>query len=106
LTIQLDIPGADPDSIDLTVEGGVLTVRATRTEASVRGDQVRIRERVYGHFTRQLLLGDGLNRHEIAADYHDGVLTITIPVSEDARARKIPIAQAEAAVPVMAAAAH
>lgn len=89
--IHLDLPGVDPGSIDLTVEKDVLTVQATRTWTAAEDDQVAVQERIQGVFKRQLLLGEGLDRDHVAATYEDGVLTITIPVAEQAKPRKVEI---------------
>jgi len=89
--VALDLPGADPGSIELTVERDVLTVRATRTWHQEETDEVLVTERGYGQFSRQLFLGESLDRDHIAAIYHDGVLTITIPVAEQAKPRKVEI---------------
>ncbi len=92
--IHLDLPGADPGSVELTVEKDVLTVQATRTWMPTEGDQVTVQERGQGEFKRQLLLGEGLDRDHVAASYEDGVLTITIPVAEQAKPRKVEITHA------------
>jgi HSP20 family protein len=89
--VDLDLPGADPGSIDLTVEKDVLTVRATRTWLRTEDEQVQVAERVHGEFTRQLFLGESLDRDNLTAIYHDGVLTITIPVVEQAKPHKVEI---------------
>jgi HSP20 family protein len=89
--VALDVPGADPGSIELTVEKDVLTVRATRTSHQEVGDEVQVAERGHGQFYRQLFLGEGLDRDNITAIYHDGVLTITIPVVEQAKPHKVEI---------------
>ena len=89
--VDLDLPGADPGSIDLTVESDVLTVRATRSSHEAKGDEVQVAERGHGQFGRQLFLGESLDREHIAADYHDGVLTITIPVAEQVKPHKVEI---------------
>jgi HSP20 family protein len=92
--VHLDLPGVQPGSIDLTVEGDVLTVRATRTWAPAEDDQVQISERPQGEFSRQLLLGESLDRDHVAAVYEDGVLTITIPVVEQAKPHKVEVTHA------------
>ena len=92
--IHLDLPGADPGSVELTVEKDVLTVQATRTWIPAEDDQVTVQERGQGEFKRQLLLGEGLDRDHVAASYEDGVLTITIPVAEQAKPRKVEITHA------------
>jgi len=90
--IHLDLPGVDPDSIDLTVERNVLTVSAERHWQPVEGDQVIATERRQGTFSRQLFLGDGLDADRIHATYEAGVLTVTIPVAPSAKPRKIEVA--------------
>jgi HSP20 family protein len=90
---HLDLPGVDPDSIELTIEQDVLTVRATRNWMPVEGDQVQVSERAQGEFGRRLLLGKWLNRDDISATYENGVLTITIPIAEQAKPRKIEVIQ-------------
>jgi HSP20 family protein len=89
--ISLDLPGVDPSSIDLTVERNALTISAERHWEPVEGDQVIASERRQGTFTRQLLLGDGLDPDRIHASYENGVLTVTIPVAASAKPRKIEV---------------
>ena len=85
-----DLPGADPGSIDVSVDGRALTVRAER---SARSDEVEwlTRERPNGTFVRQLTLGDGLDLEHIDATFSDGVLTLSIPVAEQAKPRKVAV---------------
>ncbi len=92
--VQFDLPGADPSSIELSVEKNVLTVRAERTAAIGDVDEVVVTERRYGSFTRQLFLGESLDTDDIKASYDNGVLTITIPVAEKAKARQIQVENA------------
>jgi HSP20 family protein len=89
--INLDLPGVDPNSIDLTVERNSLTISAERHWEPVEGDQVVASERRQGDFSRQLLLGDGLDADRIQASYENGVLTVTVPVAETAKPRKIEV---------------
>jgi HSP20 family protein len=89
--LQFDLPGVDASTIDLTVERNVLTVRGERRFARQHGDEIVVAERPQGMFTRQLFLGDTLDGERIAANYHDGVLTLHIPVAEQAKPRKIEI---------------
>jgi HSP20 family protein len=90
--VNVDLPGVDPSSIDLTVEKNVLTINAARTWQRSEGDQVLLAERPHGHFSRQLFLGEGLDAERIEASYDSGVLTITVPVAEQAKPRKVEIA--------------
>jgi HSP20 family protein len=91
LMVQLDVPGVLADNIDLTVERNVVSVRVHREPARQEGDEVIISERVYGDFTRQLFLGENLDIDRMTADTRDGVLTLTIPVSEKSKPRRIPL---------------
>ena len=92
--VHLDVPGVDPDSIELTVEKDVLTVRASRSWLPAEGDQIQVTERAQGEFSRQLFLGESLDRDHITATCEDGVLTITIPVAEQAKPRKVEVLHA------------
>lgn len=89
--LYLDLPGVDPGSIQLTVEKDLLTVRATRTWLRSEGDDVQIAERAQGEFSRQLFLGESLDRDSISAIYHDGVLMVTIPVTERSKPKKVEV---------------
>jgi HSP20 family protein len=92
--IQFDLPGIDVDSIDLTVEDNVLTVKAERpTPPMTEGVEKLVAERLYGTFTRQVFLGDNLDTEKIDANYEQGVLTLSIPVAAHAKPRRIPITQ-------------
>ena len=91
--IHLDLPGIDADSIDLTVERSVLTVHAERKRPSDDAAERVVGERTYGSFSRQMFLGDTLDVDRLEADYVDGVLSIRIPVAEQAKPRRIEIAR-------------
>lgn len=89
--VSFDLPGVAPSSIDLTVENNVLTVAAERQWQPSEDQQVVASERPHGSFRRQLLLGDGLDLERVDASYDHGVLTVTIPVAEQAKPRKVEI---------------
>jgi len=89
--IHLDLPGVSAESIDLTVEQNVLTVRAERQPIQIDGAEMIVAERPGGVFTRQVFLGDTLDTENIGADYSAGILTLTIPVHEQAKPRTIQI---------------
>ncbi|HSA53118.1 MAG TPA: Hsp20/alpha crystallin family protein [Yinghuangia sp.] len=93
--VELDLPGVDPESIDLDVERNVLTVRAERRPSAGDDAEVLISERPAGVFSRQLLLGDTLDTDRVDAAYDAGVLRLRIPVAEQAKPRKIPISGGE-----------
>lgn len=89
--VQFDLPGVAPESIDLDVERNVLTVRAERGATFGESDEVQVAERPRGVFSRQLFLGDTLDPDRIKATYDAGVLTLRIPVAEQAKPRKIAV---------------
>lgn len=89
--VHLDLPGVAADSLDVTVERNVLTVTGHRSWQRRDGDQVYLAERRNGTFRRQVTLGDGLDADAVEADYTDGVLTLRIPVAEQAQPRKVSI---------------
>lgn len=89
--LHLDLPGVDPGSVDVNVEDRTLTIRAERTAHTEADVQWLARERPTGTYVRQLTLGRGLALDTIEASYNDGVLTLTIPVAEEAKPRKIEI---------------
>jgi HSP20 family protein len=89
--VHFDLPGVRADSIDLTVEQNVLTVRAERKPDQPNGAEMIAAERPAGVFTRQVFLGETLDADHIAADYNAGVLTLSIPVHEQAKPRSIAI---------------
>ena len=93
--IYLDLPGVNADSISLTIEQNVLTVRAERAPAQPDGAELLIAERPYGTYTRQVFLGETLDADKIAADYAVGVLTLTTPVHEAAKPRNIQITSSD-----------
>ena len=88
---HIDLPGVDPESIDIDVEDRTLTVRAQRRAPDADDAQWLSRERPSGTFARQLSLGRGLALDRIEADYRDGVLSLTIPVAEEAKPRRISV---------------
>jgi HSP20 family protein len=88
--VELDLPGVKTDSLDLDVERNVLTVRAERPGLDQNREMLAA-ERPRGVFSRQLFLGDNLDTDKIDANYHDGVLRLTIPIAEKAKPRRIQI---------------
>ena len=89
--LAADMPGVDPGSVDIDVDGQLLTIRAERTLATDENATWIARERSGGSFLRQLTLGQGLDTERISASYDNGVLSVTIPLSERAKPRKIEI---------------
>lgn len=97
--LRFDLPGIDAGSIDVTVDHGVLTVSAKRSEEYTQDEKPYIRERAMGSFTRRIRLSDRVDADNIAAAYADGVLRVTVPLAEQAQPRKVEIStQAKAEV--------
>lgn len=103
--VHFDMPGVDVENIDLTVEKNSLTVSAERRWEVTEDTQVVASERPEGRFSRQLMLGEGLDASAVEASYDAGVLTLTIPVAEQAKPRKIEVVTGEGSGAVRSSAA-
>lgn len=90
-TLRFDLPGVNPDHVDLTVEGNVLTVTAERPVEATDDVTWLLRERPAGAHRREVRLGDRLDAGKVDADYENGVLTVTIPMREEAKPHKVSI---------------
>ena len=89
--LHADLPGVDPGSVDVNVDNGTLTIRAERSARSDESVQWIASERFTGSYMRQLSLGDGVDANGINATYENGVLTVTIPLAEVAKPRRIEV---------------
>ncbi|WP_019203609.1 Hsp20/alpha crystallin family protein [Tsukamurella sp. 1534] len=93
--LTADLPGADPGSIDVSVENGVLALSGERSTMSDTGVRWMTSERFSGIYRRRVALADDVDPAGITARYDNGVLTVTIPVSERAKPRRIPVEQSD-----------
>jgi len=91
VVLRFDVPGIDPESIEITVDRGVLSVSASRNEEYGEEDRPFVRERAMGTFTRRVYLSEHLDADAIDAAYDNGVLAVRIPVMERAKPRKVEI---------------
>ncbi|MBI2705447.1 MAG: Hsp20/alpha crystallin family protein [Actinobacteria bacterium] len=98
--IRFDLPGFDPEHVELEVERNVLALKAERQWQRSEETQVLAGERRHGTYTRQLFLGDQLDGANISASYENGVLAVTIPVAETAKPKKVAIDSAGAPKPI------
>jgi HSP20 family protein len=89
--VEFDLPGINPDSLDIDIERNVVTVRAERPAVDPNREMLAT-ERPRGVFSRQLVLGENLDTDRIEASYGEGVLSLRIPVAEKAKPRKISVA--------------
>jgi HSP20 family protein len=93
-TVETAIPGVNPDDIEIRVENNVLTISAETAHESNEEDEnnrVIMRERRYGKFSRSVRLGNGVDVESVQADYHNGILTLTLPKREEVTPRRIPV---------------
>ncbi|WP_167097861.1 Hsp20/alpha crystallin family protein [Mycobacterium sp. DL592] len=98
--LTADLPGVDPGSVDVSVDNGTLTLTAHRSARSEDTVQWLASERFFGTYRRQLSLGDGIDTTRISATYENGVLTVTIPLAERAKPRRIEVAHAGGSRPI------
>jgi HSP20 family protein len=94
--LTADLPGVDPGSVDVDVDGQLLTIRAERTAPAAEGVKWLSQERPYGSYLRQFSLGEGVDVGGINAHYDNGVLSVVIPLGEKAKPRKIEVASSPA----------
>lgn len=98
--VELDLPGVDPESIDVTVERNQVSVRAERTRSAHEDDVVLASGRRHGQFRRDLELGESLDANRLEAHYDNGVLTLRIPLVESAQPRKVAVTTGRPALDV------
>jgi HSP20 family protein len=98
--VLLDIPGVDPNDVNVTVERNVVNVEAIFTSPRQEGDELIIDERVHGRASRQFFLGENLDPANLRADYDRGVLTLTVPVAEQSKPRQVQIGSAPRTIDV------
>jgi HSP20 family protein len=90
--VHFDLPGVNPSEVEVTAERNVVSVRASRESPRQEGDELVIDERPHGSFSRQIILGESLDAGRMQASYDQGVLTLTIPVAEQAKPRRVEVA--------------
>ncbi len=96
--LRFDLPGIDPQTIEVTVDQDVLTVSASRSDEYAEAEKPFIRERAMGSFARRVRLSDAVDAEQIEASYDRGVLTVHALLAEKALPRKVEVrtsAQAE-----------
>lgn len=92
IVLKAEVPGLRREDIDLSVENSTLTIKGERRrDEGVRDEQYHRVERAYGSFSRSFTLPNTIDAGAVRAEYRDGVLTITLPVREEARPRQIQV---------------
>lgn len=90
LTAQL--PGVQPEEVDLSITGETLTIRGERKRpAGVSDESYRRQERQFGRWTRTVTLPDRVESAQVAASFAQGILSVTIPKAEGAKPRHISV---------------
>ena len=93
VTVKASLPGVLPEDIDVTIEGGVLSIKAdTKVEEEREDGGYVVRERRAGSFRRSLRLSDNVDTDKVEPRYENGVLTITLPVAESKKAKRLTVA--------------
>jgi HSP20 family protein len=90
--VEMDLPGVDPSSIDISVERNMLTVEAEAQSTHEQVDDVVVCERRHAKYRRQLYLGDDVDTDNVNATFDNGVLQLRIPISQGQRAHKVEVA--------------
>jgi HSP20 family protein len=91
LVIRFDVPGVQSDAITLSLENHVLTVTATRHAEYGDGEKVLVQERFDGTMTRRIRVPEWVDGERVTAEHADGVLTVVLPVAEQAKPRRIEV---------------
>jgi HSP20 family protein len=92
LIVEADLPDVNPEDLDIRVENNILTIRGERKfEKNVHEDNYLRIERAYGSFSRSFSLASSVNSESIQADYHNGVLTLSLPKREEAKPKQIKV---------------
>ena len=92
--LNADLPGVDPGSVDIDVDGHLLTIRAQRSAGNRENFRWLAQERPFGSYQRQFTIGDDVDAEAISASYDNGVLSVLIPIAEKAKPRKVSVGSA------------
>jgi len=92
VVVKAALPGIKPEEVDITITGNTLTIKSeTKAEEEVKQEDYFYQEHRYGAFSRSVSLPDGLNTNKAEANFDNGVLTLTIPKSEQVKPKQIKV---------------
>jgi len=92
IVLRAELPGVDPNDVDVRVENNVLTLRGERKfESEVKREQYHRIERAYGTFSRSFTLPNVVDTEKIKAEFKDGLLQVSLPQKEEAKPKQISI---------------
>jgi HSP20 family protein len=98
LVLKAELPGVNPDDVEIRVEDNTLYLKGERKfDNEVKEQNYHRVERTYGTFTRTFSLPNSIDSDKVAANYKDGVLTLTMPKKEEAKPKTIKINVSKAA---------
>jgi HSP20 family protein len=90
--VKAIVPGINPDDLDVTLENNVLTLKGeVKSDETVEGEQVHIRERRYGSFSRSIRFPVDVNGESVSASYEHGILTLEVPKAEEVKPKRIEV---------------
>jgi HSP20 family protein len=90
--VQVSLPGIRPEDLDISVQNNTLTIRGEmKREEERQGERWHLQERHFGQFQRTITLPNNVDSNQVGAQYENGVLTLTLPKSEEAKPRKISV---------------
>jgi HSP20 family protein len=90
--VEMDLPGVDPSSIDISVERNVLTVEGEAQSTHEQADEQIVCERRHAKYRRQIYLGDNVDTENVGAEFDNGVLRLRVPIVREQSVRKIDVA--------------
>jgi HSP20 family protein len=91
IVFDCELPGFEKDQVNLSVEGGRLTISGERKAEDLKGRNYQSAERWYGSFQRTFLLPTSVDTEKITANLKNGVLRLTLPKKDEVRPRQIPV---------------
>lgn len=91
ISLIADMPGVDKKSVDITLENNILTLEGHVTQEKPEGYELSYNEYQIGDYQRSFKVSDAIDRDKISASVKEGVLYVTLPKAEPAKARKIKV---------------
>lgn len=92
VVVNVEAPGMDPKEFEISLKEGTLTISGEKKQEKVEGEEdYHLVERRYGTFTRSILLPQEVESDKISASYKNGVLTVTLPKSREAKKKEVKV---------------
>ena len=91
LVLKAELPDMSRDDIDINIENFVLTIKGEKKASDVKDEQYHHAERRYGSFSRSFSLPQTVDPNRVSAEYKNGVLTVRLPLREEAKPRTIKV---------------